>query len=117
MNVDRNPVSDRNSSQSARKPNSFYTVLTQTQFTGGQVEHTVVTLPAKAFRARGVGRGGFGWGPMGRIVGQCHGAHAGSASGGDRQLEMDASGMKLFGPRRKPAAEASRRADALASRL
>ena len=25
MNVDRNPVSDRNSSQSARKPNSFYT--------------------------------------------------------------------------------------------
>ena len=57
--------------------------LTQTQyFTGGQVEHTVVTLPAQAFRDRGVGRGGLGWGPMGRIVGQCYGAHAGSASGG-----------------------------------
>ena len=69
--------------------------LTQTQyFTGGQVEHTVVTLPAQAFRARGVGRGGLGWGPMGRIVGQCYGAHAGSASGRRAtgpELEMDAS--------------------------
>ena len=74
--------------------------LTQTQyFTGGQVEHTVVTLPAQAFRARGVGRGGLGWGPMGRIVRsvlRVYGAHAGSCERRARahataELEMDAS--------------------------
>ena len=67
--------------------------LTQTQyFTGGQVEHTVVTLPAQAFRARGVGRGGLGWGPMGRIVGQCYGAHAGSRMNRMRICERRATG-------------------------
>ena len=72
--------------------------LTQTQyFTGGQVEHTVVTLPAQAFRDRGVGRGGLGWGPMGRIVGQCYGIRSSRrirASGAARAQptrEMDAS--------------------------